>query len=163
MSEKADQTGSTASDTSVGSGRVAFVQACWHKQIVDQCRRGFKEEMARLGYPASAIDEYEVPGSFESPLRAKALAGTGAYAAIVAAGLVVDGGIYRHEFVAGAVIQALMQVQLETGVPVLSAVLIPQRFHEHAEHQRFFHQHFLLKGREAAVACARVIRDCGCA
>ncbi len=50
-----------------------------------------------------------------------------------------------------------MQVQLETDVPVLSMVLTPQHFHDHAEHQRFFHDHFVVKGREAAQACVRVI------
>ena len=137
--------------------RIAFVQACWHKEIVDQCRTSFFAEMAKHGYPASAIDTYEVPGSFEIPLQAKLLAKSGRYAAIVGSGLVVDGGIYRHEFVAQAVISGLMQVQLETEVPVLSAVLTPQHFHEHAEHRDFFHAHFVVKGQEAARACARTI------
>jgi 6,7-dimethyl-8-ribityllumazine synthase len=85
-----------------------------------------------------------VPGGFEIPLQAKKLAQSGRYAAIVASALIVDGGIYRHEFVAEAVISGMMQVQLETGVPVLSAVLTPQRFHEHEEHQRFFSEHFVV-------------------
>ena len=98
-----------------------------------------------------------MPGSFEIPLQAKLLARSGRYAAIVAASFVVDGGIYRHEFVAEAVISGLMQVQLETEVPVISAVLTPQRFHEHAEHRDFFHAHFVVKGAEAASACARTL------
>lgn len=137
--------------------RIAFIQACWHKDIVDQCRLSFVAEMAKAGYPAATIDVYEVPGSFEIPLQAKILAKSGRYAAIVAAGLVVDGGIYRHDFVAHAVITGLMQVQLDTEVPVLSAVLTPQHFHEHEEHRQFFHAHFVVKGQEAARACARTI------
>jgi 6,7-dimethyl-8-ribityllumazine synthase len=149
----------TARQGPVGGGRIAFVQACWHKEIVDQCRLAFVGELGRLGTPEASIDIYEVPGSFEIPLQAKLLARTGRYAAIVAAGFVVDGGIYRHEFVADAVIGALMRVQLETDVPIISAVLTPQRFHEHEEHQRFFREHFLVKGAEAAVACARTIEN----
>ena len=141
--------------------RVAFIQACWHKDIVDQCRLSFVAAMAKAGYGAGRIDLYEVPGSFEIPLQAKLLAKSGRYAAIVACGLVVDGGIYRHEFVAEAVIGGLMQVQLETEVPVISAVLTPQRFHEHEEHRRFFHGHFTVKGAEAAQACARTIENLG--
>lgn len=137
--------------------QIAFVQACWHKDIVDQCRLAFLAEMAEQGLPESAIEIFEVPGSFEIPLQAKLLAKSGRYAAIVAAGLVVDGGIYRHEFVAEAVINGLMQVQLETEVPVLSAVLTPHQFHDGAEHRDFFHQHFLVKGAEAAKACAQTI------
>ena len=57
------------------------------------------------------------PGAFEIPLHAKRLATSGRYAAVVGAGLVVDGGIYRHEFVADAVVNGLMRVQLDTDVP----------------------------------------------
>lgn len=137
--------------------RIAFVQSCWHKDIVDRARDSFAAETAKLGAEAPAIDFFEVPGSFEIPLQAKLLAQTGRYAAIVAAGLVVDGGIYRHEFVASTVISALMRVQLETAVPVISAVLTPQSFHAHEEHRKFFLEHFVVKGAEAASACVRTI------
>ncbi len=139
--------------------KIAFVQACWHKDIVDQCRTSFVAEMAKKGFGEDQIEVFEVPGSFEIPLQAKLLAKSGRYAAIVCSGLVVDGGIYRHEFVADAVISSMMQVQLETEVPVISAVLTPQRFHEHDEHRRFFHEHFVVKGAEAANACARTIEN----
>ena len=137
--------------------RIAFVQASWHKDIVDQCRIAFTEEMAKLGWPTSSIDFFELPGAFEIPLHAKVLAKTGKYAGIVASGLVVDGGIYRHDFVAQSVISALMQVQLETDVPVFSAVLTPHHFHEHGEHKRFFAEHFSTKGVEVARACLATI------
>jgi len=143
------------------TARVAFIQASWHRDIVDRCRQSFIAEMARQGFAESRIDLIEVPGSFEIPLQAKLLARTGRYAAIVAAGMVVDGGIYRHEFVAQSVIDGLMRVQLETEIPVLSAVLTPQRFHEHEEHQRFFLDHFTVKGREAAEACLRTLENMG--
>lgn len=138
--------------------RVAFVQAGWHRDIVDQCRLSFIAEMLHQGYAESSLDFFEVAGAFEIPLHAKILANSGNYAAVVAAGLVVDGGIYRHEFVAEAVISGLMQVQLETGVPVLSAVLTPHHFHSGEEHQKFFFDHFLVKGAEVARACASTIR-----
>jgi 6,7-dimethyl-8-ribityllumazine synthase len=148
------------SDTQASGGeRIAFVQSCWHKDIVDCCREGFVPELARLGLASDRIDFFEVPGAFEIPLLAKRLAKTGRYAAIVAAGFVVDGGIYRHEFVADTVIAALMRVQLDTEVPVISAVLTPQRFHEHDEHRNFFLDHFVVKGVEAARACAQTITN----
>ena len=139
--------------------KVAFVQACWHKEIVDQCRLAFVAEMGRAGVAREDIDIVEVPGSFEIPLTAQRLAKSGQYDAIVAAGLVVDGGIYRHDFVARAVIDGLMRVQLDTGIPVLSAVLTPQHFHDHEEHRRFFHDHFAVKGTEAAAACLRTLEN----
>src|SRR6187200_1419189 len=96
---------STARDQDVALGapkRFAFVQSCWHRDIVDQGRDAFLDEMASSGVPGTAIDLYEVPGAFEIPLHAKLLARSGRYVAIVACGFVVDGGIYRHEFVAHA-------------------------------------------------------------
>jgi len=134
--------------------RIAFIQACWHKDIVDQARHGFVSEIAKLGYQESDIDFFEVGGAFEIPLHAKLLAKSGRYAGVVAAGLVVDGGIYRHDFVATAVIDGLMQVQLDTEVPVFSVVLTPHHFHAGEEHQKFFFDHFVHKGQEAAKTCA---------
>ncbi len=139
--------------------RIAFLQACWHREIVDQCRLSFVETIDTLGVSEDRIDFFEVPGSYEIPLQAKLLAKSGRYAAVVAAGLVVDGGIYRHDFVANAVISGLMQVQLETEVPVLSVVLTPLNFHEHSEHQKYFFEHFKVKGAEAARACAQTLEN----
>jgi 6,7-dimethyl-8-ribityllumazine synthase len=141
--------------------RIAFVQACWHKEIVDRCRVSFTAEIAKHGYGDGDIDFFEVPGSLEIPLHALLLAESGRYAAIVAAGFVVNGGIYRHEFVADAVISGLMRVQLDTKVPVISAVLTPQNYHEHEEHKKFFYDHFVVKGAEAAEACAATVDKIG--
>jgi 6,7-dimethyl-8-ribityllumazine synthase len=137
--------------------RIAFVQAQWHSDIVHQARDAFLEEMQRQGVPQDGIDIFDVPGAFEIPLHAKRLANSGRYAAIVGCALVVDGGIYRHEFVASTVVQSLMQVQLETDVPVFSAVLTPHHFHEHIEHRKYFHRHFAVKGAEVAEACVKTL------
>ncbi len=137
--------------------RIAFVQSCWHKDLVDQIRTAFVAEIDQLGFEQSQIDFFEVTGAFEIPLHGLRLAESGAYDAIVGAGLVVDGGIYRHEFVADAVIGGLMRIQLDTRVPVISAVLTPHHFHEHETHRAFFFEHLEAKGAEAARACAHTI------
>ncbi|AOZ14082.1 MULTISPECIES: 6,7-dimethyl-8-ribityllumazine synthase [Pseudomonas] len=138
--------------------RVAFIQASWHKEIVDQSRKGFLAEMLEQGYQESDIDFFEVGGAFEIPLHAKLLAKTGRYAGIVGAALVVDGGIYRHDFVAQSVVSGLMQVQLETEVPVFSVSLTPHHFHAGEEHQKFFFDHFVHKGQEAAKTCVDTLQ-----
>ena len=137
--------------------RIAFVQSSWHHAIVDQARKGFLAQMAKLGFPEHMIDVFETPGAFEIPLHAQTLAKTAKYAAVVGCALVVDGGIYRHEFVAETVVSALMQVQLATEVPMFSVVLTPHHFHEHDIHQAFFAEHFVQKGAEAAQACAKTL------
>jgi 6,7-dimethyl-8-ribityllumazine synthase len=141
------------------AARIAFVQSLWHREIVDEAHQGFVGEMAAQGFPADVIDRFEVPGAFEIPLHAQTLARTGRYAAVVAAAFVVNGGIYRHEFVAETVVRALMQVQLATDMPVFSVVLTPHHFHEHETHRRFFHEHFQVKGQEAARACATTLQS----
>lgn len=138
--------------------RFALIRAEWHADIVGRACDSFLAELARDHDPPHTVDVFSVPGAFEIPLHALQLARSGRYAAIVGCALVVDGGIYRHEFVADAVIGGLMRVQLDTGVPVISAVLTPQQFHEHAEHRQFFAEHFVVKGREAAVACLKTVR-----
>ena len=148
----------TSSRPSSPASRIAFIQAGWHRDIVDQCRIAFVEELERAGYAASDCDFFEVAGAFEISLHAKLLARSGQYGAIVGAALVVDGGIYRHEFVAQAVVSGLMQVQLETETPVLSAVLTPHQFHGSPEHVQFFREHFLVKGAEAARACVDTMK-----
>lgn len=138
--------------------RIAFIQAGWHADIVRQGHAGFAAECERLwpGAPPR-ISVHDVPGAFEIPLLAQTLARQRTADAIVCCALVVDGGIYRHEFVAHAVIDGLMQVQLGSGVPVFSVVLTPKDFHEHEAHRTFFHQHFVAKGAEAARVCAQTL------
>jgi 6,7-dimethyl-8-ribityllumazine synthase len=137
--------------------RIAFVQACWHREVVEEARIAFLDEIEMRHIARDRVDIFEVPGSFEIPLHAQLLAKTRRYTAIVAAGLVVDGGIYRHEFVSDTVIKALMDVQLRTEVPVFSAVLTPQQFHETEVHYEFFRKHFAIKGVEVAEACANTL------
>lgn len=138
--------------------KIAFIHASWHEDIVSNCLAGFRDEMAERGYDIEKIDVIAVPGAYEIPLQAKLLAKSGRYAAIACSGLVVDGGIYRHDFVAQAVCNGLMQVQLETEIPVLTAVLTPHHFHEHDEHNEYFIRHFIKKGHELGTACDGAIR-----
>jgi 6,7-dimethyl-8-ribityllumazine synthase len=91
-------------------------------------------------------------------LIAKELAKTGKYDAVVCAAFVVDGGIYRHDFVAQTVVEALMNVGLETGVPVLSVSLTPHHFQETEFHTKQFADHFVKKGAEAAAAADQIVR-----
>src|SRR6266700_4236784 len=132
--------------------RVAFVQSAWHREVIEQCRLAFLAEIEQRGIERARIDLFEVPGSFEIPLHVQLLAKTRRYTAIVAAGLVVD-----DEYIAETVIKALMDVQLRTEIPVFSAVVTPQQFHETAAHFEFFRKHFATKGVEVAEACANTL------
>jgi 6,7-dimethyl-8-ribityllumazine synthase len=132
--------------------RVAFVQSAWHREVIEECRIAFLAEIQARHIARAQIDVFEVPGSFEIPLHVQLLAKTRRYTAIVAAGLVID-----DEYIAETVIRALMDVQLRTEVPVFSAVVTPQQFHETAAHVEFFRKHFATKGVEVAEACANTL------
>lgn len=131
--------------------RYAFVKANWHAAIVDRALDGFLELI-----PAAQVDVFDVPGAFEMPLLARDLAASGRYSAVAAAALVVDGGIYRHDFVAQAVVDGLMRAGMDTGVPVLSVSLTPHHFQETDHHIAIYSAHFVEKGREAARAALAI-------
>ena len=139
--------------------KVALVKAAWHADIVGECRNALVEN---LGEEYDVV-EFVVPGSLEIPLLAKRLAETGEYAAVCCAGFVVDGGIYRHEFVAHAVLQGIINAQLSTNVPILSAVLTPQEpFAEDSskpDQHKFFFDHMSIKGKELATATKEIIKQ----
>ena len=99
----------------------------------------------------------DVPGAFEMPLMAQTLAKSGKYDAVICAAFVVDGGIYRHDFVATAVVDGLMRVGLDTGVPVLSVSLTPHHYQETDHHNAIYRAHFVEKGREAASAALGIV------
>jgi len=126
--------------------RYAFIKAGWHADIVDQSLLGFKDVIS------AQVDVFDVPGAFEIPLLARELASSGDYTAVIGAAFVVDGGIYRHDFVAATVVDGLMRAQMDAGVPVLSVVLTPHNFQETQAHISFFKEHFVEKGREAGHA-----------
>jgi 6,7-dimethyl-8-ribityllumazine synthase len=132
--------------------KIAFIKARWHADTVDQAYHGFEEVIGNV-----KVDVFDVPGAFEMPLLAKKLGEGGEYVAIVAAALVVDGGIYRHDFVASAVVEGLMRAQMDTGVPVFSISLTPHHYQETPEHDAFYKAHFVKKGAEAANAVKMVL------
>lgn len=133
--------------------RYAFIKAQWHADIVDQALNGFTQLI-----PADQVDVFDVPGAFEMPFLAQELAKTGKYTAIACAAFVVDGGIYRHDFVAQAVVDGLMRVGLDTGVPVLSVSLTPHQYQETDHHNAIYRDHFVQKGQEAASAALMITK-----
>ncbi len=137
--------------------RIAFVQSSWHYDVVAGCREAFWQGMAERGVADQQIDLFEVPGAFEIPLHVQLLAKTRRYTALVAAALVVDGGGRGDELISGAVIQALMDVQLRTEVPVFSAVLTVPQVGAAAEDTATLSRLFRDKGGEVAAACTATL------
>ncbi|WP_181803810.1 6,7-dimethyl-8-ribityllumazine synthase [Streptomyces shenzhenensis] len=100
--------------------RVAVIASQWHEKVMDGLVDGALRALRDLGIDEPTL--LRVPGSWELPVTAKALAGRG-YDAIVALGVVIRGGTPHFEYVCQGVTQGLTQVSVETGVPVGFGVL----------------------------------------
>ncbi len=107
-----------------GTGaRVAVVCGRFNDLITGRMLQGALDGLERLGVDGDDITVAWVPGSFELPLAAHQLAGSGTVDAVIAIGAVIKGDTDHYEHVATAATQGLQRAQLDTGVPVVFGVL----------------------------------------
>ena len=107
-----------------GAGlRIGVVRARWNAGIVDRLAEGVSRGLKALGVAADDVVEVSVPGSFEIPFGARALAASGRVDAVVCVGAVIRGETTHYDIVAGECAHGVQQVQLTTGVPVAFGVL----------------------------------------
>src|SRR5262249_43875760 len=104
-------------------GRFALVAARFNGAIVQDLMAGALDGLRRHGVADDAIDLAWVPGSFEIPLVAQKLAGSGRYAAVICLGAVIRGDTGHYDHVAGAAATGVAGAALSTGVPVIFGVL----------------------------------------
>jgi 6,7-dimethyl-8-ribityllumazine synthase len=102
---------------------VAVVIARFNGDVTNKLLESALAELDRLGVDRDSVTVMAVPGAFELPLGAMALAKTRRYAAIVALGCVIRGETTHFEYVAGEAASGLQLAGLETGVPVAFGVL----------------------------------------
>jgi 6,7-dimethyl-8-ribityllumazine synthase len=102
---------------------VAIVAARFNGEITNRLLESALDELDRLEVPPSAITVMPVPGAFELPLAAMALAKTRRFACVVALGCVIRGETPHFEYVASEAASGLQLAALETGVPVAFGVL----------------------------------------
>jgi 6,7-dimethyl-8-ribityllumazine synthase len=99
--------------------RVAVVAARWHQRVMDGLLDGALRALRDLGIEAPTV--VRVPGSFELPVAARALAR--GHDAVVALGVVIRGGTPHFDYVCQGVTAGLTQVSVDSGVPVGFGVL----------------------------------------
>ena len=95
--------------------RVAVVAASWHEQVMGGLVAGSEQAIER--YQVGTSELVRVPGSFELPVAALALARQG-FDAVVALGVVIRGGTPHFDYVCSAATHGLNRVALDTGVPI---------------------------------------------
>jgi 6,7-dimethyl-8-ribityllumazine synthase len=104
-------------------GRFAVVAARFNSTIVEPLVSGALDALKRHGVAEDAIDIMRVPGSFEIPLVAQRLAGSGKYAAVICLGAIIRGDTDHYDYVAGEAASGVARAALATNVPVIFGIL----------------------------------------
>jgi 6,7-dimethyl-8-ribityllumazine synthase len=127
-----------------GSGlRIGIVMSRFNKDICEGLLSACETELDRLGVAREDVLLVNVPGALEHPLALQKMAQSGRYDALVALGAVVRGETYHFEIVAGESSRGILDVQLETGIPIANAILT-------VETEEQAHARMAEKGRDAA-------------
>ena len=135
--------------------RFAILASRWNPRITDALVDGARQAMQDQGVVESDIDLVRVPGAWELPVAAAALAATGSYAALVALGCVVRGETRHYEHVADECAKGLMRVAIDYRLPIANGVLAVE---DHAHAQSRAGGAHGNKGEEAALAALEMSR-----
>ena len=103
--------------------KYLIISAKWNNLITKQLNEGANEVLSESGIPAENIENIWVPGAFEIPVAAAVAARTQKWAAIICLGCVIKGETAHFEYVAGPCTSGLMNVSIETGVPIINGIL----------------------------------------
>jgi 6,7-dimethyl-8-ribityllumazine synthase len=114
--------------------RFAIVAARFYPELADQLIEGAKQALAECHAHIDDASIFTVPGCFELPLACRILIDQDRFDALVALGVVIRGETPHFNYVAGECSRGLMDVQLESGVPIGFGVLTTDTF-EQAEHR----------------------------
>ena len=103
--------------------RVAIIAARFNSEIVDALLEGCVKRLEAAGVGSNRIDLHRVPGAFELPVTAAALASTGRFSAVICLGCVIRGDTPHFDYVAGEAARGLARIAADSGVPVAFGVL----------------------------------------
>ncbi|WP_101759071.1 6,7-dimethyl-8-ribityllumazine synthase [Oceanicoccus sp. KOV_DT_Chl] len=111
-------------DPSVLAGKkIAIVVTRWNTFIVDNLLAAAKQHLTANGIGEGDIELIMCPGAYEIPLTCQHVAATNKYDAIITLGAVIRGGTPHFEYVAGECSKGVMQVSLDSGLPIAFGVL----------------------------------------
>jgi 6,7-dimethyl-8-ribityllumazine synthase len=103
--------------------RFAVIASRWNDFLTSRLVAGALDALERLGADEKSVELYRVPGSFEIPLLARKLAGSGKFDAIVCLGTVIRGQTPHFEYIASEVTKGIAQAGMETGLPVVYGIV----------------------------------------
>lgn len=135
--------------------RFAIVVSRFNEEITGGLLTGAREGLREAGVQDDAVVVFHVPGAFEIPLAAKQAAVSGRFAAVICLGCLIKGDTMHFEYIAEAASHGIMQVGLDTGVPVAFGVLTTLTDAQAGERAAPGAGN---KGREAAQAAIEMVR-----
>ena len=102
---------------------IGVVMSRFNQDIGEGLLSACTSELKRLGVAEGSIRIATVPGALELPLALQGMAGSGRFQALIALGAVIRGETYHFEIVSNDSCRALMEVQLESGIPIANGIL----------------------------------------
>ncbi len=134
--------------------KIAIVAARFNAHIVDELLAGCLRQLKAMGIGENRVDVHRVPGAFELPVAAKALAETKKYSAIICLGCVIRGDTPHFDYVAGEAARGIQQVAIAQTLPVIFGVLTTNTEEQALARCGGAHGH---AGERAAEAAAEMI------
>ena len=134
--------------------RVGIVVSEWNPEITGALLRGAVETLEQHGLPENQLFVHYVPGSFELPQGAAYLIDQLEVDAVIFLGCVIQGATRHFEFICQAGSQGIMNLQLDSGIPVIFGVLTSDTYEQAKNRAGGKHGN---KGDEAAVTAIKMI------
>jgi 6,7-dimethyl-8-ribityllumazine synthase len=103
--------------------RFAVIASRWNDFITARLVEGALDALDRLGAGENSVELYKVPGSFEIPLLALKVAGSGKFDAVICLGTIIRGQTPHFDYIAGEVTKGIGQAGMQTGVPVVYGIV----------------------------------------
>jgi 6,7-dimethyl-8-ribityllumazine synthase len=103
--------------------KIGIVMSRFNKDICEGLLSACETELDRLGVARDDVLLVDVPGALEHPLALQKMAQSGNFDALIAIGAVVRGDTYHFEIVCNESSRGILDVQLETGVPIANVIL----------------------------------------
>ena len=113
--------------------KLAVVCARFNEFFVSKLLGGAVDAFVRHGGSADDISVAWVPGSYELPFAAKKMLENGKYDAVVALGVVIKGATSHADYINGQVSKSLAQLGMDTGIPVVYAVVTTENIEQAIE------------------------------
>jgi 6,7-dimethyl-8-ribityllumazine synthase len=103
--------------------RFAIISSRWNDFLTSRLVEGALDALERLGASGQGVEVFKVPGSFEIPLLARKVAGSGKFDAVICCGTIIRGQTPHFEYIAGEVTKGIAHAGMESGVPVLYGIV----------------------------------------